>query len=467
MNIPAKPLSITVLTLFILLLCGAVFFAQERVMFCDASFIFTEILNSDSLRIQERRYGSFITQMFPLFGGRMHLSLQTIIVLYSAAFNLFYLSVVCILLFRFKNYLLAVLMAFYYILFASDTYFWTNNEIHQAIAWLFLLAGTAINYKNRKYNFGIHVLLFSVLTFLALFTHPLIIFILPFLWLFILLEKTINPYTRKEVILLSSVVVLFCIIKYYMMNHGGYDTEKIRSTTHVSLKDIIGTFTSPMARIIIKKMIVSYYFIPLLFITGLYFAFREKKYKQIALVFFFALAYFMAICLTFSDFITFYTESEWMPFTIITTILFVYYALPKLKPGIAVTVLIVIFAVRLGYIARAAPKFTERKTWVFSMLDKMDKAGIHKGYVYKDAKTEEILIMSWGLPTESLIASSLRGDKPTRTFVTDSPEGIKQRMVAPSAMIASFGPWHHSYLNPVYFSIDTTSNYQLIEDKKP
>ncbi len=465
MNVPAKPISLIVFSLFLVLLFGSLYFALERVMFCDASLIFTEILNTGGLRIQEKRYGSFITQLFPLLGGKMHLPLKAIVILYSASFNLFYLVVAGILLFRFRNYLLAVLMAFYYILFASDTYFWTNNEVHQAIAWLFLVTGMVLHYKKRHYAFILHLVLFALVAFLSLFTHPLIIFILPFLWLFILLEPDLNPYSRKEQFILSGILVLICVIKYYSMHHGGYDTDKIRSATHVSLKDIIGAFTSPMARIIIKKMISTYYFVPLLFITGAYFAYRQRKWKHIALVCFFAIGYFLAICLTFSDFITFYTESEWMPFAIITSALFVYYALPKLKPTWAVGLLSFIFIVRLGYIAAAAPKFTERRAWVNSVLDNMEQQGIYKGYVYQSEATERILIMSWGLPTESLIASSLRGDHPTRTFVTDNPEGIVKRTVPATQMIASFGPWDHTFLNPEYFTIDTLATYHKIEIK--
>lgn len=464
MNVPAKPLSIIVFSLFLILLLGSLYFALERIMFCDASLIFTEILNTGGLRIQERRYGSFITQVFPLLGSKMHLSLHSLILLYSASFNLFYLFVAGVLLFRFKNYQLALLMAFYYVLFASDTYYWTNNEVHQAIAWVFLLAGVIINYKKRHYAFGLHLLLFTTLAFLGLFTHPLIIFILPFLCLFILLEPGLNPYHKKEVILLGGILLIICAVKYYSMHHGGYDTDKIQSATHVSLKDILGAFVSPMARIITGKMITAYYFIPLFFITGLWFAYKAGKLKQIGLVLLFAILYFMAVCLTFSDFITFYTESEWMPFTIITTILFVYYVLPKLKPGVTITILVLVFGIRLAYIAAAAPKFTARRVWVSGMLDKMAQQGINKGYIYKTDQTEQILIMSWGLPTESLIASALRGDQPTRTLVTDSPEGITKRNVPPADMIGSFGPWSAAYLNPVYFKTDTTAGYRLVEE---
>jgi hypothetical protein len=452
-----------VFSLFVVLFLGSLFFASERILFCDASFILTEILNAGSLKIQEHRYGSFFTQLFPLLAGKAHVPLKDIILLYSLSFNLFYLIVAAIILFGFRNIKLAILMAFYYTLFVSDTYFWTNNELHQAIAWMFLLIGFIMNYKKRSYSFSIHIPIFVVLSFLSFFTHPLILLVLPFLWLFILLDNNLNPYNLKKGILLSGILLIICGAKFYIMKQGGYDTEKLNAPTHISIKDLIRSLTSPMAKIISAKMLTQYFFIPILFIAGLWAAWKAKQYKHLLLTVIFSIGYFMAVCLTFNDFIPFYTESEWMPFTIITTLLFVYYVLPKIKPAMAFAVLSIIFIVRVGYIVQASQKFTERKEWVFATLDKMKAQGITKGYLYSTNHIDNILLMNWGAPTESLIASALRGEKPNRTFVIDNPEGIKNRMVTGKDMIASFGPWSYTVLNPYYFQIDTISDYKLIK----
>src|SRR6185436_11625598 len=99
------------------------------------------IINLGELQPQEYRFGSFITQIFPLLGSKLHLPLSWIVVLYSASFNLFYLAVAAILVLKIKEYALAILMSFYYVLFVSDSYFWISNEVHQGIAWMFLFFG--------------------------------------------------------------------------------------------------------------------------------------------------------------------------------------------------------------------------------------------------------------------------------------------------------------------------------------
>jgi hypothetical protein len=189
-----KILRITVFLLFVVLFAGSVYYYKERMMFCDAAHIFFLIVNTHHLELSYvHRYGSFITQIVPLFSSLAHIPLKESLLLYSMSFNLFYLIVASILLFRFKNTKLGILFALYYILFASETYYWTNNEIHQAMAWCFLLFGIIQNYKQRPRYPVFHFSVVIILAFLSLFTHPLMLFIFPFLWIFTILEKDLNP----------------------------------------------------------------------------------------------------------------------------------------------------------------------------------------------------------------------------------------------------------------------------------
>ncbi|RYE12468.1 MAG: hypothetical protein EOP51_31505, partial [Sphingobacteriales bacterium] len=367
---------LTLFILFLILLAGSVVYAQERILFCDASFIMADILNTGKLQIQVHRYGSFITQLFPLLAGKAHLPLATVVLLYSISFNLFYLAIASVILFRFRNIALAVLMAFYYTLFVTDTYYWTNNELHQAIAWMFLLLAMAIDYKRKSYSFFLHTVLFWVLAFLSFFTHPLILLVLPYLWLFVLLDIKLNPYTLKQSLLLTAGLILICGVKFYLMKQGGYDNDKLAASTRISIQDVLNALVSPMARETLSRMFTQYYFLPLLFFAGIWFAVRERKWRHLCLTLLFTLGYFAAVCLTFTDFIPFYTESEWMPFSIIVSTLFVYYVLPKIKPAMATALLCLIFAVRIGYILHSGAHFTERKNWTYAVLEQMKQQHI-------------------------------------------------------------------------------------------
>jgi hypothetical protein len=125
-----------------------------------------------------------------------------------------------------------------------------------------------------------------------------------------------------------------------------------------------------------------------------------------------------------------------------------------------------IYLVRLAYIGQASFKWTERKEWMYSILDEMKSKKIHKGYLYENEENKRILIMNWGVPTESIIASALRKDHPQLSFVVDKPENISQRMPSyPGQMIAPFETISIESLNSHYFNFDTTAQYQFIEQE--
>jgi hypothetical protein len=85
--------------------------------------------------IMEHRYGSIITQIWPWL-AEMGLPLDVLLSIYNLSFNIFYLLVALLMVFKWKEYGIAVLIALITPLWL-DRLFWTNNEIHQAMGWLF------------------------------------------------------------------------------------------------------------------------------------------------------------------------------------------------------------------------------------------------------------------------------------------------------------------------------------------
>ncbi|MFL5771563.1 MAG: hypothetical protein ACJ75F_00305 [Flavisolibacter sp.] len=455
-----------ILGLFTVLLVGAVYFSLQRILFCDASLILFRIINYHSFQIQEHRYGSFITQFIPLIAAQLHLPLHMIVVLYSISFNMFYLGVALILIFRYRQIRLALLMAFYFVLFVSDTYFWTNNEVHQGIAWMFLCFGTYNYLKETNKSWMLIIPFFTILSFLALFTHPLVVFPCIFLWIFFLHRK--EPISGKKLsILLSLILLVICFLKYRTSTDtsGFYDAEKLNVFNDLKFSDLIHSFTSPMAKQIFYRCLSNYWLVPLLFFTGIYSTIRQKQYAVVILTLVFCVVYFMAVCLTFQDFIPFYMESEWMPLSIIATTPFVCYTLPQWKPRTGIAVITIIFLIRLTYIFFASEKFTERKDTLFSLLKKMDSEHLNKGIIYANDNYNKIFIMNWGVPAESILASAFRHDHPQKNFVfLPLPDTTVKIPSDPHILIVPFRTMHDSDLNKRYFEIDTSEGYRVLKD---
>lgn len=456
-----------ILILFIILLIAAAVFSFERILFLDASYILFRIINLDELQIQVHRYGSFITQVVPMYAARLGLPLNWIVILYSSSFNLFYLIVVALLLYKFKNLPLAILMSFYYLLFVSDTWFWTNNEVHQGIAWMFLFFGT-VNYLVRKESHpAIRIVAFIILCFLSIFTHPLVIFPALFLWLFFLLQKEYISLSKLELITHGTILLTICITKFYLSASGdSYDSDKLHATTHISIKKVIGVFSSPMLKMLIRETIRNYWLVPIIFITGLYFGIKQIRLKPVLLTTGFCLLYIIALGITFDDFTAFYTESELMPLSIIAATPFVYYFLPGINTKKATLILIIIFSVRLVYISLAAEKFIDRRVWIENTLLEMRNNNQTKAVIYEDPLIREKLLLNWGSPTESILASALSGDNPQRTFVVAPPEEVQRRMTEdPKQIISCFELWHYNDLDHRYFRFDTTSYYSIFNPR--
>jgi hypothetical protein len=451
-----------ILGLFFILFLGSLYFSFERILYSDSSFILFRIINLGSLQPQEYRYGSFITQGIPLVASKLHLPLSWIVLLYSASFNLFYLAVAAILVLKLKEYSLAILMSFYFILFVSDTYYWIPNEVHQGIAWMFLLFGVTVYFFKRNTSLLISLPIFSALAFLSIYTHPLVMFPASFLWIFLLLQK--KNYKKRSVIIFSLILVLLSISKFLLSSKSGhYDSDKLHALTHASLKDIWHSFSSPFAMEFFKRSFTNYWGAPILFFWGMFSAIKSKKYREIILIIAFASAYFISMAITYNDFLTFYTESELMPVTIILTAAFVYFTIPTLKIKTTLLVLGGIFLFRLVCIGIASEKFTGRKNWLLTQLKSMREKNIKKGFVYTRELRQKEFLSYWATPQESIIASALLKDHPNLTFIVGDSTDISKRLPGNNRqMLDAFQLWDIGSLNKNYFSLDTTTNYQHI-----
>src|SRR5688572_1150130 len=66
-------------------------FYEERTAFGDIAFHLFEIIRKDGFAIQNHRFGAILTEVFPVVGLKLGLSLSAIMKLYSSGYVLFYL----------------------------------------------------------------------------------------------------------------------------------------------------------------------------------------------------------------------------------------------------------------------------------------------------------------------------------------------------------------------------------------
>lgn len=438
---------------------------KERALFLDSSYVLFRVVNEGQFAIQENRYGSFITQIVPLIGAKLHLPMKTILISYTVSFNVFYLVVISVLVFRLREYALAILMSFFYLLYVTDTYYWTNNEVHQGIAWMFLALGIAQYGTTKKWNTGGQMLVFTVLSFLAISSHMLVIMPFVFLWFYIVFDRNISPYNLKQSIILSCLLLLMVWLKYHYSVSQSYDGEKLKVTTKFNLKYTWEVATGTFGTDFLKQCIRVYWMVPILFCVGMFSLLKDKRWWLAVITIGACLLYYVFMCLTFSNtyyMYRFHIESEWMGLGIIASAPFVLHFLPKQKVSIAALMVACIIVVRLLYVINSGKMFAKHLQFTEAVLTKMNDKGIRKLAIHESRLVKSNLTLDWALSEESLLLSAMENDIPQRTVYIFHRGMEDTTMKNPAMFIGCFHNYKPAEINREYFDIDTTKPYTLM-----
>jgi len=155
-------------------------------------------------------------------------------------------------------------------------------------------------------------------------------------------------------------------------------------------------------------------------------------------------------------------ESEWAGLSVIISTPFVLY-LPEMirKAGLIAAVFAALFFTRLGYIHHSFTYFHNRLEQLDQLTNTLAQQKINKAVIVEDKSiTNQLFIMDWGLPVESLLLSELNGMKPAVTFkLVDQQFETRQLK---DSFYSCFEVQPVSLLNKKYFSIDTTHSYHVI-----
>ncbi|MDI9318893.1 MAG: hypothetical protein QM530_00325 [Phycisphaerales bacterium] len=450
--------------LFILLL-GAAQYYLERILFVDPAHISFSIINTKTLAIQERRYGSFISQIFPLVGVWLHLPLKGILFLYSISFNLFYFSA-AILLHCKKQYLFSILIALYFTLCVTESYYWTNNEVHQGMVWLLLMFGFIFNY-NTKQKTGriLPYLVVSILAFLAIFSHPIIILVAGSLSVFFLIE---DKELRKEKKSWFYFIIILVVIltKYYFSINGSYDKQKLDTFNGLTLKMVLFFWEKQTSIDFISSCIKDYWVFLILVISGLSYLLYQRKFKLFSWVVFTCLIYYISICVIYPECtFKFYIESEWMGMSIIAVLPFLLYTISNNKPRLNVLIFSLVFSISLIRIYNHSQNYVKRLHKIQSIVRILQKNNTPKVVIIKDSRNqlETDLLMDWGLPIETLMLSNFNKNDLSVTAVQVHQNDTSSRFnkVRPGYFIAPFSVINTRGLNKDYFRFDTVQKYRI------
>lgn len=439
----------------ILLVLAAVFYKQ-RMLLCDDAYAFFRIANTQQLQIQQYRYGSFITQMFALIAVKLQLPLKPALMLYSVGFNLFYLSV-ALILFCLREYRLVILMSFYHILMTSYSFFWTFNEVYAGIAWMFLFYGLLLSYASKKESPISSILITVFLGGLALITHPLVMMPTTYLWGFYLINKEDRPFSKRSIQL--SIVVLLLVAGRVIVSKyfSGYDSDLVNKLV-ISKEKFHQVWTSQFIIELKRNFILDFWIVPVLFLVGIGFLLSARKFLLALWTLAFCFGFIAIVCFVFDGYLGFYTEAELMPLVIPATAPFVFFVLPRIKKAIIVFLLLFIFSNRFYHIHLASYAFVSRYHFINDVLFRMEQKNISKLALIKASDTvDRRLMLEWGLPTETILASALMKQQPQRQFLIRTADKLLDSIpkTENKVLMSCFENVRYDQLNPLYFNPDT------------
>lgn len=450
------------LFIYLCLLILALLFFEERTVFVDIAYHLFCIIKDGTFAIQNKRFGAFITQIFPLVSSQLSLPLSIVMKVYSAGFIIYYFLVFIVCLKYFNNLSLALVVLFLNTLFVTDTFYWMQSELPQGLAMLVLLFAIIKHLSTLNNNRQVWFVILFVITVMVAFFHPLIIFPFTFFCLFFILNKQFE-FSSKWIIItvliyLSSVVLKSTVLK------SPYD-----SSAFGALKNFIllfpDYFTIPANKVFLNKMLTNYYFIPLLSLCLFIYFLIKKEFLNLALFFMFALGYVLLINVSYykGDSAIFYMENLYLPLSLIIALPFSYFILNNIKPKYTCVIIAIIGVVALFRIFNSHQLYTERLSYLSEILTKYKNEKV----IIDDEKFDnQKLLMSWGTPYEMWLLSTVKNKQTASIVLHYNPDELVWATNNSKAFLTSWGLFDYNNMPKEYFIFkDTVSVYKIIYEK--
>lgn len=461
---------LSTILIIVMLLCSIIFW-EERMYFLDPNWMTFHFLKQENIAIQESRYGSFITQIFPVIGIKLKLSLATILQLYNASFFIFF-STAAYLLYRWKQYVLNVLLLVYFTLFVGDVFFWPSNEVHQGVTWAFLGLGLYFRLVEKQSKSYWLYAIAIILLALGIVSHLLVMFAVLPIWILSNFQKEGAKSALKSKHLYIGLAVIFSLlaIKFLITSSNGYDNSKLDPIKHITLPAIIDAFITPHAHDFYRLLGIHFRGAAAAFVIGIILFIKRKNYWSLAVFLIGILGYWIVINLVYHSAMNrslwFYMESEYQVMSIMLFAPLLYLAHSNELERYTIKALI--FLGIISFSARmidAQQLFSKRLENLDKVIAYTQENGITKGILIMDEETsKKYFLMAWGLPVETLFRSTIKHNKSitVKPLSSDTDCHIADVHGKKDIFLSSFTRENKDWLPQKYLAIDTVNTYQVI-----
>ena len=442
---------------YLILAFFALFFYLERTAFVDISFHLFYILKDGTYTIQNNRFGSIFTQIFPLIGSKVGLSLTSIMKLYSVGFVLYYSIIFLIITRLLRSNRFGVLMVLLSTVMVTDTFYWIQSELPQGLAFMVLyfalIYSTLKNQLVQKWYF--YPIQYAFLIFLVFF-HPLLAIPFIFCSLFVFIHFKNIGYLFKSGLLFYLIIL---IIKSLFFKTA-YDSNAMGGLSNF-VRLFPNYFSIPSNIQFLLDLAQKYYILSAMLVFMIYMYNKTKQYIKMGLMVSFFIGYTLLVNVSYPEGASdFYIENLHLPLSIFVIMPLVF-DFPKLSASKILAFLSLIVLVRVSHIAVNHTIYTQRIKLLQNYLNETYSEDNKKIVTSEDHFPMDTLIMSWATPYEIWLLSTTQLGETRSIMITDNVKEVEWTAGSRDKFVTKWGAFHYSELPKQYFILNDTSTYEF------
>ena len=447
-------------TIFLVLLIASIYFYLERTVFLDISFHLFFLTKGD-FAIQNSRFIAFLTQLFPLSGMALGLSLKPIMLLYSSAFVIVPFLYFLLIRYIVKDRDLSLIVVLSTFWLVSDTFFWIQSELPQGM-WAMVLYFALFHKSLLQDQPNIWYQSFlSLIAFFLAFAHPLLIFPILYCFAFFGLKYKRTQFFWSQLVIYFSIL----IIKQLFFK-AAYDSQAMGGLS--SFKSLFPNYFTIDTNVqFLKYLINDYYLLLLGAIAVIAFYIKSKNWFQLLNYLIFSAFFLLLINVTYAgrNPEKFYIENLYLPLGMMLLFPLVLDVFKTIKREAVLTALIsIVFIVRMIDIYSISGQYTDRVTYLESISDKLNEKKLDKLIIPASTVDNKLLKMNWGFPYEMWLLSTMKTGKTQSVVLENEANELSWTMERKDAFITNWGVFDYPKLNPRYFILpDSTQSYRYVE----
>lgn len=431
----------------------AVVFSEERFQ-ADGAYYLFKVINYETFQVEHQRFILIFSQVLPLIGVKLGLTLKTIFILNSISNVLFFYLVFCYLVYYLRDKTGGIAVVLFQVMGVLHLQFTPMYEIWYGTALLVPLRSHLVCQRYHKIK---DLVLLAAFLITVLFSHPLLVIAVVFIFL-------LDSVENKKTELKTALVLVFALVIWYLTKKlllSDYEAGKMSmlSQEGQSAERLLsGAYYLKLA-----KFLFTYYTIPILIFFVLFFIYLAKKEKlKFLLVGFFFLGHIFLVNYTHQteDTISPYFERLYMPLLPVVFFPFLYdlWTQAVFRNTIGALVLIAAVGWRMGRFIDTGLDYKKRTTLVEEAIEKARRMPGSKFQLNPVDSRYCMNWVDWSLAMESQLRSAARDAERTIAISTWEDFEIKNNRAKLNAdtsiyMMRCFEIISDESVNPRYFHI--------------